>query len=159
MQINAIAVYGVPNNSDPNWYGTQQLIIDWKLYYWNWALHQWVVLPWLNNSTSKDIVYSSQDGSYRTHAYFAPRYFNVTPGYFYTVAMRVSWAQCVAGCQNGHGPVMAAGEYWFDQVGDLRCVGSAYKCQLYTNTLATGLGDPKNAGPPKGSVDSLYIHY
>jgi hypothetical protein len=157
MQINPINVWGVPGNNDPNWSEFQQLIIDWKLYYWNSALHKWVAPPWQNNGTSKDIVYSSRDGSYRSYKPFGLKRFNVTPGYFYTLVMRVSWAQCVDLCPNGHGPVMAAGYYFFDQVGDLRCVGSAYpayNCQSYTRTAATGL----DMSPPNGT-DSLYIYY
>jgi len=157
MQINAIVVWGAPYTGGPDhaqWVANQELKIDWKLYIWSWTDHQWLLWQTLPNSNSTDSVYSSRDGSYRSYKYFGPRRFGVTPGYFYALSMRVGWVPA------GGGGAMAAAYYWFDQPGDLRCIGSAYNCRVYPGITTTGLGDPNYGGPnPQRGVQALYIHY
>lgn len=156
MHVNAIAVYAAPYNGDRNWSISQKIIIDWVLMYYDpqkgWTrwdalnnLGTWVGTTWIP-APAEYVAFTA--GASRTHLLKAARVFPtpVVAGYYYTVMMRIAWINPATS------QPMAAGQYWFNQGGDLQCVNGTYNCSPYTVYGPSGT-------PAPGFVQSIYFRY
>jgi hypothetical protein len=144
INVNAINVFAVLPNGNPDWVYLQSLRVDWWILTYDFTQQRWTTFAWTNNGDHQggDWVYTL--GSVRPPLTLPVQHFHVAPGYFYGIQMRVSWINPINGKQ------IAAAEYFFDKTTDLQCVAGTSKCYSYTGFYANS---------PSSSLQYLYFSY
>jgi hypothetical protein len=146
VNVNAINVFAVlqNSNSNPDWTNLQRVLVDWWILKYDFAQQRWVPAYHTNNSGARGNDYVFTLGGARSPLSFPAKHFNVAPGYFYAVYMRVSWVN------PNNTRQIAAAEYFFDKASDLQCIAGTSNCYSYTAL---------DEDSPSRTVQALYFSY